>query len=134
MIRVSHLTKRYPRHVAVDDVSFEVSRGEIVGFLGPNGAGKTTTMRILTGYLPANGGEVHIGGRDVFTQSREVRSRIGYLPESCPLYPEMRVNEYLRFRGQLKGLDRTSLRRRVREVTELCSLGDVSRRIIGQLS
>ncbi|MBN1268746.1 MAG: ATP-binding cassette domain-containing protein, partial [Kiritimatiellae bacterium] len=84
MIEVSHLTKRFPGTVAVDDVSFEVRRGEIVGFLGPNGAGKTTTMRILSGYLPATGGDVRVSGRDVFRESIEVRRRIGYLPENCP--------------------------------------------------
>jgi ABC-2 type transport system ATP-binding protein len=120
--------------VAVDDVSFEVSRGEIVGFLGPNGAGKTTTMRMLTGYLPATGGDVEVAGRDVFTESREVRKRIGYLPESCPLYPDMRVQEYLGYRGRLKGLGGKHLRKRVAAVVEQCSLGDVQRRIIGQLS
>jgi ABC-2 type transport system ATP-binding protein len=134
MIRVSHLTKKFPGRVAVNDVSFEVSRGEIVGFLGPNGAGKTTTMRILTGYLPATGGEVSVAGRDVFTESRDVRSRVGYLPESCPLYPEMRVDEYLRFRGRLKGVPRGRLKERLRQVKELCGLPDVGRRIVGQLS
>lgn len=134
MIQVSHLTKRFPGRVAVDDVTFEVGRGEIVGFLGPNGAGKTTTMRIITGYLPANGGEVKVAGRDVAMDSMEVRRRIGYLPEHCPLYPEMRVHEYLGFRGSLKGMRGKRLRTRVREVTELCGLGEVQRRIIGQLS
>jgi len=134
MIRVSHLTKIYPGRTAVNDVTFDVRRGEIVGFLGPNGAGKTTTMRILTGYLPASGGEISVAGYDVLTESLEVRRRLGYLPENCPLYPEMRVDEYLRFRAGLKGLGGRRQRLRVREVKELCGLTDVGHRIIGQLS
>jgi len=134
MISVSHLTKRFASGVAVDDVSFDVRRGEIAGFLGPNGAGKTTTMRILTGYIPATGGEVKVADRNVFSQSLEVRKRIGYLPENCPLYGEMRVDEYLKFRARLKGLSRARLRHRVSEVKELCGLEDVGKRIIGQLS
>jgi ABC-2 type transport system ATP-binding protein len=134
MIRVTHLTKSFPGRAAVNDVSFEVERGEIVGFLGPNGAGKTTTMRILTGYLPATSGEVFVAGRNVFTESLEVRRRIGYLPESCPLYPELRVDEYLRFRARLKGVGYRGLRRRVGEVKDLCGLADMGRRVIGQLS
>lgn len=118
----------------MDDVSFEVARGEIVGLLGPNGAGKTTTMRILTCFFPATAGRVTIAGFDVFTQSMEVRRRIGYMPENVPLYPEMRVDEYLRFRAQLKGVRGRNIRRRVQEVKELCGLEDVGRRIIGQLS
>ena len=92
IIDVKNLTKRYPGRTAVSDISFRVAPGEIVGFLGPNGAGKTTTMRILSGFLPATGGDVNIGGRDVSKQSLEIRRHIGYLPESCPLYPEMRVS------------------------------------------
>ncbi len=134
MIKVSNLTKKYGRHLAVDDVSFEVRRGEIVGFLGPNGAGKTTTMRILTGYLPATGGTVLIGGTDVFKNSMDVRRRIGYLPENCPLYPELRVDEYLRFRADLKGVPRRMVRKRIADVKELCGLTSVGKRIIGQLS
>ena len=134
MIRVSHLTKRYPGHVAVDDVSFDVERGEIVAFLGPNGAGKTTTLRVLAGYLPASSGDVHVAGFDVAHDSLEVRRRIGYLPENCPLYPEMRVDEYLRFRARLKGVRGRAVRKRLDEVKNLCGIEDVGRRIIGHLS
>ncbi len=134
MIKVSNLTKRYAGHTAVQDLCFEVARGEIVGFLGPNGAGKTTTMRILTGYLPATGGEVYIAGHDVVTESMEVRRNIGYLPEHNALYTEMRVKEYLRYRGRLKGLGRKRLRVRVDEVCEQCGLEHMRRRIIGHLS
>ena len=134
MISVSHLIKKFPGHIAVNDLSFEVERGEIVGFLGLNGAGKTTTLRILAGYLPASGGDVIVAGRNVFTDSLEVRQRIGYLPEQCPLYPELRVDEYLRFRAKLKGVVPRKQRRRIQEVKELCSLEKVGSRIIGQLS
>jgi ABC-2 type transport system ATP-binding protein len=134
MISVSHLTKKYADRVAVNDVSFEVGRGEVLGFLGPNGAGKTTTMRVLTGFLPPTGGSVKVGGFDVTTHPLEVRRRIGYLPESCPLYPEMRVDEYLDFRGRLKGVGGSLLRKRVGEAKELCGIADVGRRIVGQLS
>lgn len=134
MIAVRNLTKRFPGTVAVNDVSFDVGRGEIVGFLGPNGAGKTTTMRILAGYLPASGGQVTVAGRDVFRDSLEVRRRIGYLPENVPLYAEMRVQEYLRFRANLKGVPVKTVRRRVNEVMEMCGLLSVRTRIIGQLS
>lgn len=134
MIEVSHLTKHYPGRVAVDDVSFAVSPGEIVGFLGPNGAGKTTTMRILAGYLPATGGTVRVADHDVAEEPLEVRRRIGYLPENCPLYAEMRVDEYLCFRARLKGVPRARVRARVAEVKEKCGIADVGSRIIGQLS
>ena len=134
MIKVSHLTRQFPGCVAVDDVSFEVGRGEIVGFLGPNGAGKTTTMRILSCYLPATGGSVSVAGYDVFKDSIEVRRRIGYMPENVPLYPEMRVDEYLNYRARLKGVHSRKRRARVDEVKDLCGLKDVGRRIIGQLS
>jgi ABC-2 type transport system ATP-binding protein len=134
MIKVEHLTKRYGRTTAVDDLSFEVAEGEIVCFLGPNGAGKTTTMRILSGYMPATGGTAIVAGLDVFSDSLEVRRRIGYLPESVPLYTDMRVNEYLKYRGRLKGLRGKRLRTRLDEVVSLCGLTDVRRRIIGHLS
>jgi ABC-2 type transport system ATP-binding protein len=134
MIKVSHLTRKFPGCVAVDDVSFEVGRGEIVGFLGPNGAGKTTTMRILACYLPATGGSVNVAGYDVFTNSIEVRRRIGYMPENVPLYPEMRVDEYLSYRARLKGVPPMKRQKRVDEIKDLCGLKDVGRRIIGQLS
>ncbi len=134
MIGVSNLTKRFAGCVAVDGLSFEVARGEIVGFLGPNGAGKTTTMRILACFLPATSGEVRIAGLDAFSQSLEVRRRIGYMPENVPLYPEMRVGEYLRFRGRLKGLSGRALRIRGEEVCEMCGLDGMERRILGNLS
>ena len=134
MITVSHLTRQFPGCVAVDDVSFEVGRGEIVGFLGPNGAGKTTTMRILACYLPATGGAVSVAGYDVFKDSIEVRRRIGYMPENVPLYPEMRVDEYLNYRARLKGVPPKKRRKRADEVKDLCGLKDVGRRIVGQLS
>jgi ABC-2 type transport system ATP-binding protein len=134
MIRVEHLTKRYGRTVAVQDLSFEVARGEIVGLLGPNGAGKTTTMRILSGYLPPTGGDVEVAGCRVADDSMGVRRRIGYLPENCPLYPDMRVDDYLAFRAALKGVPARDVRRRVEEVETLCDLRDAGRRTIGRLS
>jgi ABC-2 type transport system ATP-binding protein len=134
MIEVSNLMKRYAGRTAVNDISFSVARGEIVGLLGPNGAGKSTTMRILSGFMPATHGTVHVAGFDVFHQSDEVRRRIGYMPENNPLYPEMRVREYLKFRARLKGLGWRRSRERVSTVMEQCGLTDVGRRIIGQLS
>lgn len=134
MIQVEHLTKTYPGRTAVDDVSFEVNRGEVVGFLGPNGAGKSTTMRMLAGYLTATGGSLRVAGFDVNLQPLEVRRRIGYLPENCPLYPDMRVDEYLDFRARLKGVPGRHVRGRLKEVKNLCGIGDMGRRIIGQLS
>src|SRR5690349_1577642 len=104
MIEVVNLTKRYAGKTALQDISFTVARGEIVGLLGDNGAGKSTTMRILSAFMPATSGTVRIGGRDVFRDSVEVRRRIGYMPENNPLHPEMRVREYLKFRARLKGL------------------------------
>lgn len=134
MIEVASLTKRYAGHTAVSNISFTVRRGEIVGLLGPNGAGKSTTMRILSCYLPATSGTVRVGGLDVFHHSNEVRRRIGYMPENNPLYYDMRVREYLKFRARLKGLGLRRSRQRTDVVMEQCSLTDVSRRIIGQLS
>lgn len=134
VVRVDNLTKRYPGKTAVDDISFEVGHREIVGFLGPNGAGKTTTLQILAGYLTATGGTVQIAGYDVFAQSLEVRRRIGYLPENVPLYSDMRVTEYLRFRGRLKELRAPRLRARVDAVLAACGLTEVHRQIIGSLS
>jgi len=134
MIKVSNVTKKYPARLAVDDVSFEVARGEIVGFLGPNGAGKTTTMRMLTGYLEANAGDIEVAGFNLLTHPEEVRRRIGYLPESCPLYLEMRVDEYLWFRAELKGVGLAARRAKVNDVKERCGLTEVGKRIIGQLS
>jgi len=134
MIKVENLTKTFAGQTAVNDVSFEVGRGEIVGFLGPNGAGKTTTMRMLTGYLAPSYGRIEIAGFNMRTESLEARRRIGYMPENCPLYPEMRVDEYLTFRAQLKGLRRKPLKKRRDAVKEQCGLTDVGQRIIGQLS
>ncbi len=134
MIEVSNLTKRYASRTAVDDISFTVARGEIVGLLGPNGAGKSTTMRVLSGFMPATSGTVRVAGFDVFHDADETRRRIGYMPENNPLYPEMRVREYLKFRARLKGLGWKKSRQRVTTVMEQCGLGDVGRRVIGQLS
>src|ERR1700744_929704 len=134
MIEVSNLTKRYAGRTAVDGISFTVAPGEIVGLLGPNGAGNSTTMRVLSGFMPATSGTVRVAGLDVFHDSDEVRRRIGYMPENNPLYPEMRVREYLKFRARLKGLGWKKSRARVTTVMEQCGLTDVGRRIIGQLS
>ena len=134
MIEVRNLTKRYVRNAAVDDISFDVARGEIVGFLGPNGAGKSTTMRILTGYLPATAGRATVAGYDIFRESLEARRKIGYMPENVPLYDEMRVKEYLRFRGALKGLGGRELRKKVGEAMNLSGVTEVRRKLIGSLS
>ncbi len=134
MIRVENLTKRYAGVAALNGVSFEVKRGEIVGFLGPNGAGKSTTMRILTGFIPASSGRAEVAGQDVFEQSLEVRRHIGYLPENNPLYMDMRVSEYLKYRAKLKGVVRGDRKERIDDVLEMCGIQDVRRRIIGQLS
>jgi ABC-2 type transport system ATP-binding protein len=134
MIRVEHLTKKYGSFTAVNNISFEVEKGEIVGFLGPNGAGKSTTMKILTGYLPATYGRASIGGFDIFEQSVEARRRLGYLPENTPLYPDMRVGEYLRYRAALKGVPMGKVRERVGDVLELCQITDRERQLIGSLS
>ena len=134
MIKVTNLTKQFSGHTAVKDISFKVGRGEIIGFLGPNGAGKTTTMRMLTGFLHPTRGAIKIAGYDVFEQPQDARRHIGYMPESCPLYLDMRVDEYLTFRAQIKGVPRRILRNRRNTVKEQCGLTDVGRRIIGQLS
>lgn len=134
MIEVSNLTKRYGNHAAIGDLSFTVGRGEVVGLLGPNGAGKTTTMRILTCFMPATSGSARVAGFDVFTESREVRRRIGYMAENNPLHEDMRVREYLKFRARIKGLGAKKSRERVDRVMEQCGLVDVQKRIIGQLS
>ncbi|MFN0172369.1 MAG: ABC transporter ATP-binding protein [Bryobacteraceae bacterium] len=134
MIKVDGLTKRYARHVAVNNVSFEVTKGEIVGFLGPNGAGKTTTMRVLTCFLPPTEGRAEVAGFDVMEQPLEVKRRIGYLPETPPLYPEMEVSEYLHFVGRLKGIPSGELSRRVDEVAERCAVADVKLKLIAKLS
>ncbi|MBS1875774.1 MAG: ATP-binding cassette domain-containing protein [Acidobacteria bacterium] len=134
MIKVEGLTKRYARNVAVDNISFEVEKGQIVGFLGPNGAGKTTTMRVLTCFLPPTAGTAQVAGFDVLESPLEVKKRIGYLPETPPLYPEMEVVEYLDFVGSLKGLPSGDRKRRVDEVMEKCSVADVRNKLIGKLS
>ncbi len=134
MIEVSHLTKYYGALKAVDDISFGVSEGQVVGFLGPNGAGKSTTLRILTGFMPANRGRARVAGYDVFSQSMEVRRRVGYLPESTPLYPEMRAREYLKFRARLKGVPAVEIPRRIAAVVSRCWLSEFVERPIGQLS
>ncbi len=134
MIHVSNLTKYYGDYAAIRDVSFDVPAGKIVGFLGPNGAGKTTTMRILTGYLTPTSGRATIDGLDVFWEPVEVRRRIGYMPENCPLYPDMRVVEYLRFRGGIKGFHGWRCRRRIDYVLKRCWLTDVGRQLVGTLS
>jgi len=134
MIKVESLSKRYARNVAVDDVSFEVQKGQIVGFLGPNGAGKTTTMRILTCFLPPTSGAAQVAGFDVMRQPMEVKKRIGYLPEVPPLYPDMEVEEYLAFVGRLKGIRSSDLKKRVAEVMERCAVADVRKKLIHKLS
>ncbi|MDG2400260.1 MAG: ATP-binding cassette domain-containing protein [Akkermansiaceae bacterium] len=134
MIEISNLSKSYGRLKAVDQISFEVTRGEIVGFLGPNGAGKSTTLKMLTGFLPPTSGAARIAGKDIFRESLEVRKKIGYMPENVPLYTDMRVKEYLRFRGGLKGLSRSRLRKRLSEVMETCGLTHVRRKMIKTLS
>jgi ABC-2 type transport system ATP-binding protein len=134
VIEVEHLSKVFSGRRAVDDVSFKVGKGEVLGFLGPNGAGKTTTMRILTCYMPSTEGTARVAGYDVFDQSIEVRRRIGYLPENPPLYPEMTVDSYLNFVAKIKGA-RSNLRKsQVDEAIGKCNIGDVRNRIIGKLS
>jgi ABC-2 type transport system ATP-binding protein len=134
MIEVRNLTKYYGDYAAVRDVSFEVPKGQVVGFLGPNGAGKSTTMRILAGFLTATSGQARIDGVDVFWDPVAVRRRIGYMPENCPLYPEMRVREYLLFRAGIKGLHGRPAKQRVEYVLGRCWLTDVYRQLIGTLS
>ena len=134
MIEVENLTKIYSGVRAVQGISFHVNRGEIVGFLGPNGAGKSTTMKVLSGYLPPTDGKIRIAGFDVVNDSLEVRKRIGYMPENVPLYTDMRVNEFLRFRAELKKVARRKIKERVEIVKDLCSLKDVENKIIGTLS
>jgi ABC-2 type transport system ATP-binding protein len=134
MIKVKELTKRYARTTAVDHISFEVTKGQIVGFLGPNGAGKTTTMRMLTCFLPPSAGGASVAGFDVLEQPLEVKKHIGYLPETPPLYPEMETVEYLAFVGKLKGLRGANLQRRIAYVTERCAVGEVRYKLIAKLS
>jgi ABC-2 type transport system ATP-binding protein len=134
MIEVSDLVKDYANHRALHNLTFGVRRGEIVGLLGRNGAGKSSTMRILSCFMPATSGQARVAGYDVFSQADDVRKRIGYMPENNPLHRDMRVREYLKFRARLKGLSRKESRSRVDDVTEQCSLTDVSRKLIGHLS
>ncbi len=134
MISVKTLTKKYGSFTAVNDISFEVEKGEIVGFLGPNGAGKSTTMKILTSFLPPTSGSANVAGFDVFRQSIEARKRLGYLPENTPLYTDMKVGEYLRFRAKLKGVPGSKVRERVGDVLELCQIKDREKQLIGALS
>lgn len=134
MISVKQLTKVYGQTVAVDRVSFEVEKGEIVGFLGPNGAGKSTTMKVLACFIPPTSGTATINGHDVFHQSEQVHNSLGYLPENVPLYTEMKVDEYLDFRGRLRGMTREDRRKRADFVVERCWLKDVRHRTIGHLS
>ena len=134
VVEVENLTRRFPRCEALAGISFHVRRGEIIGVLGPNGSGKTTLLRVLSSFLAPTAGRVRVAGCDSVLQSLDLRRRIGYLPEGLPLYPEMRVAEYLSFRGRLRGLRGPRLDTRLREVLELCDLGGSSRRIIGNLS
>ena len=134
MIEVMNLTKRYGPTLAVSDVSFEVQKGEVLGFLGPNGAGKTTTMRVITGYLPASEGHVRVAGFDVQDSPLEAKKRTGYLPENPPVYPDMTVREYLSFVARIKGVVSRDVKKRVDEVSEKCSVTDVRDRQIGKLS
>jgi ABC-2 type transport system ATP-binding protein len=134
MIEVQGLTKHYGAFTAIRDVTFNVAPGQIVGFLGPNGAGKSTTMRILACFMPASGGTARVAGYDVFSQSMEVRRRIGYLPESVPLYTDMRVAPYLDFVAEIKGVPRAARKARVADVMDKCLITDVQNRLIGKLS
>ena len=134
MIKVENLSKRYAGVTAINNISFEVGKGEIVGFLGPNGAGKSTTMRILSSYMPATSGTASIAGYDVFENSLQARAHIGYMPENVPLYADMRVTEYLNYRAALKGVKGRRIRERVGDVKELCNLKDVENKVIGTLS
>ena len=134
MIQVDNLTKRYGLVEAIHDVSFSVDKGRIVGFLGPNGAGKSTTMKILSCFMPASGGTATVAGFDVFSQSLEVRRRIGYLPENAPLYPDLSVASYLDFVAEIKGIGRAARRGRVADVMARCFITDMQNRLIGKLS
>jgi ABC-2 type transport system ATP-binding protein len=134
MIKVTQLTKRYARTTAVDQISFEVAKGQIVGFLGPNGAGKTTTMRMLTCFLPPTAGTATVAGFDILERPLEVKKRIGYLPETPPIYPEMATAEYLEFVGKLKGLSGADLGKRVDYVCGRCAISDVKKKLLGKLS
>ena len=134
MIKVENLTKRYAGHPAIQDLTFEVGKGEIMGFLGPNGAGKSTTMRILSSFMPPTSGRASIAGFDIFEQSLQARAHLGYMPENVPLYNDMRVTEYLDYRAALKGVPHRRISERVGDVKELCGLKEVEKKIIGTLS
>src|SRR5437879_876915 len=134
MIKVENLTKKYAGQTAIRDLNFEVGQGEIMGFLGPNGAGKTTTMRILASFMPPTSGRASIAGFDIFEQSLQARSHLGYMPENVPLYNDMRVTEYLNYRAALKGVPHRRIAERVGDVKELCGLKEVERKLIGALS
>jgi ABC-2 type transport system ATP-binding protein len=134
MVKVEKLTKKYGGTTAVDAIDFEVQKGEIVGFLGPNGAGKSTTMKMLAGFLPPTSGSAEVAGFNVFSESLHAREHIGYMPENVPLYGDMRVNEFLRYRAALKGVPGRRLRERISDVLELCALEDVEKKMINRLS
>ena len=134
MIEVTNLTKRYGRQTAVDGVSFRVEKGEIMGFLGPNGAGKTTTMRILTCYLPPTDGTARVAGYDVFQAPIEVKKRVGYIPETPPLYPDMTVQEFLDFCSKIKGVASRDRKAKIDDAIEKCRVGDVRDKLIAKLS
>jgi len=134
VIEVEHLTRRYHDLVAVDDITLSVAEGEVLGFLGPNGAGKSTTIKILTGFLPASSGRAEVAGKNVATHGLQARQRLGYLPEAVALPPDARVEEYLEYRGRLKGLDRTRRQQRIDAVLDQCGLTHMRRRILAQLS
>ncbi len=134
MISAQNLTKAFGSRVAVDNLSFTVDKGDVVGFLGPNGAGKTTTIRMLTGYIPPTRGSATIAGYDIVKESKKARQQIGYMPESVPLYEDMRVSEFLKFRGKIKGLSGSHLKDRLGDVMEQCGLREVKRRLIKTLS
>ena len=134
MIEVQNVTKNYGPFQALKDISFQVDKGQIVGFLGPNGAGKTTTMRILTSFMPASSGRVTVAGYDVFKESREVRKRVGYLPENVPLYPEMTVTKYLKYMAKIRGVSRSNIKQQLDNAIKSCGLTERRHQIIGQLS
>jgi ABC-2 type transport system ATP-binding protein len=134
MIKVANLTKRYRDRAAIENLTFQVEEGEIIGFLGPNGAGKTTTMRVLTGYIPATSGKASVGGFDVFEKPLEVKRRIGYLPEQPPVYPDMTVSAYLQFCAQIKGVASKAIRGEIERVAGLTQISDVLQRVICNLS
>src|SRR5881398_595045 len=134
MIKVENLTKRYAGQPAIQDLNFEVGKGEIMGFLGPNGAGKSTTMRILSSFMPPTSGRASIAGFDIFEQSLQARAHLGYMPENVPLYNDMRVTEYLNYRAALKNIPGRRVNERVGDVKELCGLREVENKIIGTLS